>query len=143
MCRPLFWSLIIAAVGLVLSSLASAAEPGPPAVEEWQVKGILTALKDGYAGVRGLAAKELVELLNSDTSEGSLREWRKNSHHAAKDAVPTLRELLKDKDSDVRWTAAVALVRLYEGAKGVAALRVLLKDENPYVLQEAALALGQ
>jgi hypothetical protein len=73
MCRPLLWSLMIVATGLVLSSPASAAEPGPPAVEEWQVRGILAALKDGYKEVRVLAAKEGLDFpTNGERSEKSV-----------------------------------------------------------------------
>jgi HEAT repeat protein len=132
---------MIVVVGLDKSSATLAAEQGPPAVEEWQVKGILAALKDGHKRVRVLAAEGLGELLIFDTPKGSQREWRNNSLNAAKDAVPALRELLRDEDLDARGTAAWALVRLYEGAKDVPALGELLKDKDPFVRMTPAEAL--
>jgi hypothetical protein len=49
------WSLALVAIGLLMPVRASAAE-AVQAVEEWQVRGILAGLKDGYPQVRALAS---------------------------------------------------------------------------------------
>jgi HEAT repeat protein len=133
---------MIVAVGLVLFSPASAAEQGPPAVEEWQVRGIVAALKDGYPEVRALAAKKLAELFQFDRPEGNLREWRERIRDAAKQAVPALRELLNDEDSYAHRKAAEALGGLGD-KQAVPALRELLKEEDSYARLRAAEALGR
>lgn len=61
----------------------------------------------------------------------------------AKDAIPALRESLKDKDQDVQMWAALALVNNQEYDKGVVPILVrVLHNENPVLRQVACLSLG-
>jgi HEAT repeat protein len=59
---------------------------------------------------------------------------------AAKDAVPALAELLKEKDDLTRCGAALALARV--GAAAVPALTALANDNDPGVRRAAAWALA-
>ncbi len=124
MRRMMIWSLAVVAVGLMASAALAAEEP----IEEWQVRGTLAALKDGYPQVRALAASELEDLLKPDAPDAPRREWKGQSASLLNEARGDLRELLKDADADVRIGAARALARLYERAKDVTALRELLHD---------------
>jgi HEAT repeat protein len=136
------WTLVVVGVEVLRPGESSAAEQGPPAVEEWQIRGILAALKDGYPAVRALAAQELANLLDPNlTKERPRREWRGNARSLANGAKADLHELLKDQDSYTRMRAADALVWLHEGAKDVQALREFLKDQDPAVRGRAAEAL--
>jgi HEAT repeat protein len=141
MCRPLLWSLMITTVGVLTPTSARAAEQEPRAVEEWQVKGILAALKDKYKAVHVFAAQELTNLLKSVTREKRPREWKGNSRGLVSEALPALRELFKDEDADVHRSGAEALVELYKDANDLPALRELLGDEDPGIHRSAAEAL--
>src|SRR5262245_52556828 len=89
--RPLgLWSTLLVAVVLVRPAPLSAVEPGP--VEEWQVKGILAALEDGYPEVRRSARRKLAELLRPPH-----KAWNGKSHELTRKAVPEL--LLTVQDS--------------------------------------------
>jgi HEAT repeat protein len=134
MRRLLRWSLVLLAVGLPAAGAGAA-----PPVEEWQVRGILAALKDGYPQVRGLAAAELGELLQP----GAPREWRGQSQTLAREAEAGLRELLGSDDADLRTRAARPLALLLGRAGDAAALRELLRDPEPGVTWHAALALAR
>ena len=48
MRRIVIWTLVVASPAMLRSVPLLAAEEVPPPVEEWQIKGILAALKDGY-----------------------------------------------------------------------------------------------
>ncbi|HKI36483.1 MAG TPA: HEAT repeat domain-containing protein [Gemmataceae bacterium] len=143
MRRILQWSFAVVAIGLLSSGVA--AEEATPAVEEWQVRGILAALKDGYPQVRVLAAAELEDLLKADLPGGPPREWKGQSASLVNEARDDLRELLKESDAGARAQAARALTRLYERGKDTAALRELLRDPNSpagwYAAWQAAQAL--
>src|SRR6266446_275054 len=106
--------------GLLWSGLVSAKELPSP-VEEWQIRGILAALKDGHSEVGRRAASKLATLLEpgtidqklirfpKDSDEEANREWKGNSRLLAKEATPHLLRLLKDKDFETRDDAVRAL----------------------------------
>jgi len=58
-----WWSLVLTGLALELSTSLGAAQGTLPAVEEWQIKGINAALKDGYPEVRERAARQLANLV--------------------------------------------------------------------------------
>jgi len=61
----------------------------------------------------------------------------------AKEAIPALREALKDRDPDVQMWAALALVNNQEFDKSVVPVLVrALRNENPVLRQVACLSLG-
>jgi HEAT repeat protein len=122
-------------VAVVLFATAARAEP----VEEWQVRGTLAALKDGYPTVRLLAASELEDLLKPDPS----REWQGQSAALIDEARGDLRELLKDPDADLHTAAARALALLYERGNDVAALRELIHDAEAHAGFYAAESLAR
>ncbi|HEX5272880.1 MAG TPA: HEAT repeat domain-containing protein, partial [Gemmataceae bacterium] len=131
MRRTVVWSVVI------LGALAPAARA--ESVEEWQVRGILTALKDGYPQVRTLALSELEDLLRTDAAA----EWKGQSAALLNEARGDLREMLKDPDADLRAEAGRALARLYEHNKDVSALRDLLHDPEAHAGIHAAQALAR
>jgi HEAT repeat protein len=56
--------------------------------------------------------------------------------------VPALIEALKDKESDIRWSAAIGLGSLGESAKGaIPALQLGLRDRDARVREAARVAL--
>lgn len=62
----------------------------------------------------------------------------------AEKIVPALIESLKDKETDVRWSAAIGLGYFGEKAKSaVAALQVALKDRDARVREAAGVALSR
>jgi HEAT repeat protein len=131
--------MIVCVVALGVLGPAARAEP----VEEWQVRGTLAALKDGYPQVRLLAASELEDLLRPDPPGGPRREWQGQSASLIDGARGDLRELLKDTDPDLHTAAARALALLYERAKDVAALRELLLDAEARAGYYAAESLAR
>jgi HEAT repeat protein len=65
-------------------------------------------------------------------------------HEMAAAVVPKLQQLLRSKDSQVRWRSARALGDYDLLAKGAAAdLRALLSDKDPVVQYHAVVALGR
>ena len=63
---------------------------------------------------------------------------------AAKTAIPTLTELLKDKEAKVRAAAAGALGKIGPDAMpAIPVLAELLKDQNRLVRSDIALALWE
>jgi HEAT repeat protein len=142
----------------------SAPQQEPPPIEEWQVKGILAALQDGYPEVRDRALDKLLELLGAGGGHGqpphapdANGEWRPNwegnSLQIARELVPFLREKLK-----VRRTVALgeaflgpdhaladavhALAELgANDGETLQALHELLKDQDFEIVRVAALAL--
>jgi HEAT repeat protein len=139
MHRVVPWSLAVLAAGLLPLPRLSGAEPVPPAVEEWQIKGILAALKDGHPEVGQRAARKLAEFLGGSNKQ----QWLGRSRQLADEATADLLKLLQDdKPIPARLAAADALVRL--GAKEAApALLKLLQDTEPSVRSAAAEALGR
>jgi hypothetical protein len=120
------------------SLMAQDAEKPKPHVEDWVLDGLLAALKDPEPGV-----KEFVPFL-----AGAMRYHfdftaaadNKKSITLAKQ----LGEFLKDQDSDVRRSAAVALGQLGEAAAAQAsALGELLKDQDSDVRSSAAETISQ
>jgi HEAT repeat protein len=144
MHRLLRLSFAVVAVGLLPCAGAAAAE-SQPVVEEWQVRGILAGLKDGYPQVRALAAAELEDLLQPDSAGGPPPSWQGQSASLINEAADDLRRLLEESDADIRVPAARALTRFYEHNKDTAALRQLLREaDSPsgwYVAWLAAQAL--
>src|SRR5262249_51548345 len=118
-----------------------------PPVEEWQIRGILAALKDGHEGVRARAARKLAELLGYGAGDReTIREWKSNARTLANGAVDDLRKLLRDKCDDkdvfVPAIAAAALGRSGD-TRAVPELFALLegRDTGPRVVAAEALAL--
>jgi HEAT repeat protein len=131
---------------VVLALKASATEGEGPQqpIEEWQIRGILRALKeDEYQEVRAFAVMELAQILMNGKPFGASRPHLPPSlFEKARQARPALRDLLNDKDRSVRWAAAKALSRLWS-KDDVPALRDLLKDKDRSVRGDAAEALGR
>jgi hypothetical protein len=62
----------------------------------------------------------------------------------ADQVVPALTEALKDKDGDIRWSAAIGLGYFGEQAKGaVPALQAAQRDRDARVREAAAVALSR
>jgi HEAT repeat protein len=58
--------------------------------------------------------------------------------------VPALMESLKDKDGDVRWSAAIGLGHLGQQAKdAIPALQAAQRDRDPRVREAAGVALSR
>jgi HEAT repeat protein len=123
-------------LGCLLAVALLASPAAAESVEEWQIRGILAGLKDGYPQVRALAASELDDLLRSQG------EWKGQSASLADEARDPLREMLKDADPDIHTVAARALTRLYERGKDAAALTELLHDSESRAGLEAADSLA-
>lgn len=139
--RSLAWLVALLVPSGPSASLA-APEDGPP-VEEWQIKGILSALQDGHVGVRLRAAKKLAELLGAgEIDQGLKREWKGNSRQLASGASSDLVELLHDNDRHARKYAAAALGGLGDMSAAPQLIK-LLDDEETFVRASAAEALGR
>lgn len=123
--------------------------PVPP---DPDIKKLIQALNDSSLMIRrsavlelgefgGKAVPELIEALKNE----SIRDAVIMALGAVgEEAVPALIEALKDKDSDIRRSAARALSRIGNKAKGaVPALAEALKDNNLEVRQAAASALSR
>ncbi|BAY30016.1 HEAT repeat-containing PBS lyase [Nostoc carneum NIES-2107] len=149
----------------------NAEEKPKPKPQDWEIKGIVAALADPYAGVRLEAANKLgeyqlddpkkqipnyqdvVNLLVKQLSPPDKEEKEEKSlsrraaaealvQMQAKDYAVNVAALLKDSDSSVRRAAANALGQLQ--AKDYAAnVAALLKDSDSSVRRAAANALGQ
>ena len=103
-------------------------------IQEWQKKGLLAALNDPSAEVLKNT------MLHSDRQEEIAAILRAPAEFPMNQAS-RIAALLKDKDRDVRMTAAKALGSL--GAKEQApAIVERLKDEDPDVRRAAVEALG-
>jgi HEAT repeat protein len=94
---------------------------GPARAEA--LPGLVRALSAGQARERAAAARTL----------GLLQ---------AREAVPALAGALGDDEAAVRAQAALALARVGEAGAAPAELRAALRDEHPWVREEAARALG-
>jgi HEAT repeat protein len=125
----------VAVIGVGLLVPGARAEP----VEEWQVRGTLAALKDGYPQVRLLALSELADLLRPE----SPHEWQGRSMPLLDEARGDLRGMLSDSDAEVRAAAGRALALLDEHRKDAAALRELLHDPNAHAGIHAAQSLAR
>jgi HEAT repeat protein len=147
MRSPSLWPSILLGVILVRPITVSASEIEP--IQEWQIRGILAALQDGYPEVRRSAMHELSSFFRSQD-----RVWNGSSRELAKEAVPDLFRILTDSlggsqgpyvaadtvDSDDRVEAALLLAQL--GSKEVIpTLRQWLGVKGRY-LGAAALAVG-
>jgi HEAT repeat protein len=121
-------------LALAITVPASADEELGP-VEEWQIRGVLRALKsDEYPRVR-LYSAELVRGISSRPKDSSLLKL-------GQQAISDLRDLLKDQNSSVRTVAALALSQV--GDKDDAPVfRDLLKDNSDTLRKAAAEALGR
>ncbi|WP_425335056.1 HEAT repeat domain-containing protein [Nostoc punctiforme] len=137
----------------------SAKEPPKPKPEAWQINGIVTALDDGYDGVKEQAfekfneydlknlksvvqklediAQKATDILKDKTVDSNVREGAVkalgNLGKVAKPYVKDIADILKDKtvDSNVRSGAAVALGNLGEAAKPyVKDIADILKDKT-------------
>ncbi len=149
----------------------NAEESKKPKPKDWEIKGIVAALADPYAGVRAQAAEKLgeyqldnpkkqipnyqdvVNLLVKQLSPPDKEEKDEKSlsrrvaayalgQMQAKDIAANVAALLKDSDPNVRYAAADALGQMQ--AKDIAAnVAALLKDSDINVRYAAADALGQ
>ena len=62
----------------------------------------------------------------------------------AAQSVPALVEALKDKENDIRWSAAIGLGRLGESAKeAIPALETARRDRDAWVREAAGVALSR
>ncbi|MDZ7963263.1 MAG: HEAT repeat domain-containing protein, partial [Aulosira sp. DedQUE10] len=146
-------------------------EKPKPKPQDWEIKGIVAALADPYAGVRENAASKLEEYKLDDLKkqipnyqdvvnllvkqlsppEKEEKDEKSLSRRAAayalgqmqaKDFAANVAALLKDSDTSVRYYAASALGQMQ--AKDFAAnVAALLKDSDTSVRRAAASALGQ
>ncbi len=170
--RHLLLFLLTCLLTLILSlNWVNAKEPEKPTPKDWEIKGIVAALADPYAGVRLAAAdklgkyqldhpqqqipnyqdivKRLVKQLSPPEKEE--QDEKNLSRRAAADALGQMQAkdyaanvaaLLKDSDINVRRAAAEALGQMQ--AKDYAAnVAALLKDSDINVRRAAAYALGQ
>ncbi len=149
----------------------NAEEEPKPKPQDWEIKGIVAALADPYAGVRLEAAKKLGEYKLDDPKkqipnyqdivnqlvkqlsppDKEEKEEKSLSRRAtasalgqmpAKEYAANVAALLKDSDNAVRYYAASALGQMQ--AKDFAAnVAALLKDSDTAVRRAAADALGQ
>jgi HEAT repeat protein len=131
---------------------AGPAERGDSATQEALVR----ALQDDDPHVRAVAASSLSvlggaspaaipvlrDMLTTGERLAALRALTRYGPDA-EPAMPRLVELLKDKDSEVRWRAAMTLGKIGPAARGtVPALVAALQDEDALVREHAAEALG-
>ncbi len=149
----------------------NAEEEAKPKPQDWEIKGIVAALADPYAGVRLAAVEKLGEYQLDDPKkqipnyqdfvnqlvkqlsppEKEEKDEKRLSRRAAanalaqmqaKDIAANVAALLKDSDTYVRYYAVSALAQLQ--AKDYAAnVAALLKDSDTYVRRAAADALAQ
>ena len=133
---------VITAVSLLPVPLA-ARENAPLPGEEWQIKGILAALQDGYPQVRERAAKKLAELLQQDASSSG-HYWGDNARKLITQATPVLFGLTQDRAQApiIRLAIAEALGWLGE-KKATQTLIDFLKNNNRLICCESAQALGR
>jgi HEAT repeat protein len=69
-------------------------------------------------------------------------EWLGEIGPEAREAVPSLTKLLKDRDVRVRLRSAAALWNIDRGGDLLAVMRAGLQDDNPAIRAEAATGLG-
>src|SRR5262249_42206143 len=82
---------------LVVDRPTQSVEENVPPGEEWQIKGILSALEDDYSEVKVKALKELLNLFEPEKSDtGKVRRWRERSHGLVMAAMPDVEKLLRD-----------------------------------------------
>ncbi|BAZ00066.1 HEAT repeat-containing PBS lyase [Tolypothrix tenuis PCC 7101] len=115
-------------------------EEPKPKPQDWEIKGIVAALADPYAGVRLEAANKL-EKYQLDDPKKQIPNYQDVVNLLVKQLSPPDKEE-KDEKSLSRRSAASALAQIQakEFAANVAAL---LKDSNSDVRRAAADALGQ
>jgi HEAT repeat protein len=145
MYRHSIWCIALAAAVTQPSVFAAGAKT--ISVDEWQIKGILAALNDGYPGVRVKAAIKLASLVNRRAdSNNPERKWNGNFLEMANKAVVLAemdcRKLLDDPDTYVRVAAVTALAELND-RDAIDDLRKRLKDSWSDVRRAAAQALGK
>src|SRR5579871_5067045 len=91
MCRNHLRYLVAVSCGLFGCTSSLLAEE-TPSVEEWQIKGILAALKDEYPEVRRNARWKLSEFFRAPE-----KAWNGKSRDLAREAVPELLLTLEDR----------------------------------------------
>jgi HEAT repeat protein len=143
-------SWLAALIVLAVQSGMTAAPVEESPVQEWQIKGIVSALQDENEGVRMRAARKLAELLGAGEHDledevykpGKNRQLLGSSVQLASSAKDDLLALLRSDGPDARKYAAAALGGL--GDKSVVPeLIKLLDDQEIYVRGSAAQALGR
>jgi HEAT repeat protein len=126
---PFFFCLL-----LILDGATFADEQNPPP-EDWQLKGILAALKDDYPQVKVRALEELAKALPSATE--------RQKELVKEEGVEQLIELLKHKEHPLRAATARALAQLKELPwAALDRLAGLLEDAERDVRDAAAEALA-
>jgi HEAT repeat protein len=129
MYRLILWSVGVMMAATLRPAFLSAEEKTRQAVEEWEIKGILAALKDEYPGVRERAARKLVELLGPGTLEADLKgKWKRYTRELADRAVPELLNLLSHEGPS--QPVVEALVQLKARDKALEALRKLVSGST-------------
>jgi HEAT repeat protein len=89
---------------------------------------------------------ELVQDLSSGPEGDRVKAARLLQHREgdAAQVVPALIKALKDKEIDVRWSAAIGLGYFGEGAtEAIPALQEALHDRDPRVREAAGVALSR
>ncbi|KST66441.1 HEAT repeat domain-containing protein [Mastigocoleus testarum] len=166
------WVFLVTFLLIISLSLpsVSAQEEKPKPPKEWEMKGIVAALKDPYAVVRLEAAnrlgtykldhpknqipnyKEVENLLLEQLSPPDKEDKKEKNFSRraaatalgnikAKEFAPQIALLLKDSDSDVRNSAATALGNM-KAKEFAPQIALLLKDSDSDVRNSAATALG-
>ncbi|BAY90069.1 hypothetical protein FDUTEX481_05158 [Tolypothrix sp. PCC 7601] len=121
-------------------SWVNAEEEPKPKPQDWEIKGILAALADPYAGVRLEAVNKLGEY-KLDNPKKQIPNYQDVVNLLVKQLLPPDTEE-KEEKSLSRRAAASALGQMQ--AKDFAAnVAALLKDSESYVRRAAASALGQ
>jgi HEAT repeat protein len=95
---------------------------------------------------RTKSTDELIADLKSGEEKDRLVAARLLPQRTAESAkvVPALTDALKDRDGDVRWSAAIGLGYFGDGAReAVPALQAAQKDKDPRVREGAGVALSR
>ena len=113
-------------------------------------KPIRVLLLLGLLAIAGCGSRESTDQLITDLKSPKEADRVKAvrllpSHKGdAAQVVPALIEALKDKDGDVRWSAAIGLGTLGDKAKdAIPALEVALRDRDARVREAAGKALSR
>ena len=144
MRRILPCSLALFAFHLFLLGSTASAQEKPLPGEEWQVRGILRALKkDEYPKVRHIALIELMNLTHAGTPRARVHPpLTPLSLEMAQQVKNELRTLMKEQDQENIELAGQLLCEL-AGPEDLSDLRALLHHPNARVSSSAAAALGQ